>query len=230
MRERLTFANVMSLIAVFIALGGTSYAVTQLPRNSVGNKQLKRGAVTSSKVRNGSLAVRDLSSRARGSLRGPTGPQGPRGSQGPRGRTGARGPEGPRGPTGLQGVPGPFPSVLSGGQTLRGRYAIRLTADGAGAIGGDGISFGFTFASPPTPFFVPLGQQPPPQCPGSAANPQAIAGALCVFESTAANVTGQTIVNESGVAGANTFGAAVAVSAAGAGATESQGSWAATAP
>ena len=40
-RTHLSYANVMATVAVFIALGGTSYAVTQLPRNSVGSKQIR---------------------------------------------------------------------------------------------------------------------------------------------------------------------------------------------
>ena len=40
LRQRLTFANVVSCIALFVALGGVSYAATQLPKNSVGAKQL----------------------------------------------------------------------------------------------------------------------------------------------------------------------------------------------
>jgi hypothetical protein len=51
LRERLTYANVMATIAVFIALGGASYAATQLPKNSVGTKQLKKNSVTTSKVK-----------------------------------------------------------------------------------------------------------------------------------------------------------------------------------
>jgi hypothetical protein len=38
-------------IALFIALGGTSYAaITALPKNSVGTKQIKNGAVTATKI------------------------------------------------------------------------------------------------------------------------------------------------------------------------------------
>jgi hypothetical protein len=44
-------ALVVSLIALFVALGGTSYAaITSLPANSVGTKQLKNGAVTGTKL------------------------------------------------------------------------------------------------------------------------------------------------------------------------------------
>jgi hypothetical protein len=46
-------AFVISLIALFIALGGTSYAALSLPKNSVGTKQLKNGAVTRAKVASG---------------------------------------------------------------------------------------------------------------------------------------------------------------------------------
>jgi hypothetical protein len=46
---------VISLIALFVALGGTSYAAISLPRNSVGTKQLKNSAVTSTKIMNGAV-------------------------------------------------------------------------------------------------------------------------------------------------------------------------------
>jgi hypothetical protein len=49
-RRRLTFANVMSTIAVFCALGGGAYAAATLPKNSVGTKQLKKNAVTNGKL------------------------------------------------------------------------------------------------------------------------------------------------------------------------------------
>jgi hypothetical protein len=50
LRPRLTFANVVSVLALFVALGGTAAAVTQLPANSVGTKQLKQSAVTGGKI------------------------------------------------------------------------------------------------------------------------------------------------------------------------------------
>jgi hypothetical protein len=47
---RLSYANVMATIAVFIALGGGAYAAFKLPQNSVGTKQLKDRAVTKEKL------------------------------------------------------------------------------------------------------------------------------------------------------------------------------------
>lgn len=78
-RPQLTYANVMSSIAVFVALGGTSYAVA---RNSIGSAQLKRNAVTSVKVKDRSLQRSDLAPSARVGTRGVRGPQGPAGPSG----------------------------------------------------------------------------------------------------------------------------------------------------
>jgi hypothetical protein len=46
-----TYANVMSTIAVFMALGGVGWAAATLPANSVGTRQLKSKAVTSPKIK-----------------------------------------------------------------------------------------------------------------------------------------------------------------------------------
>ena len=42
--------NVIALIALFVALGGTSYAALNLPAGSVGTPQLKNRSVTASKL------------------------------------------------------------------------------------------------------------------------------------------------------------------------------------
>lgn len=51
LRQKLTYANVMSSIAVFLVLGGAAVAATQLPKNSVGTKQLRKNAVTTAKLK-----------------------------------------------------------------------------------------------------------------------------------------------------------------------------------
>jgi hypothetical protein len=50
MRTRLSFANVVSVLALFVALGGSAYAF-HLGKNSVGSKQLKKNAVTTAKIK-----------------------------------------------------------------------------------------------------------------------------------------------------------------------------------
>ena len=100
--SRFSYANVMSTVAVFIALGGVSYAAITLPSNSVGSKQIKkravknsdlgRSAVTTGKVKNFSLLSKDFKP---GQL-----PQGPTGAPGPKGDTGAPGTNGTNGTNG----------------------------------------------------------------------------------------------------------------------------------
>ena len=77
--RRPSFPTVISVIALFVALGGTSYAVIKLPANSVGSREIKPNSVSGGDVRNGSIASKDLAVSARG-LRGPRGPAGPAGS------------------------------------------------------------------------------------------------------------------------------------------------------
>jgi hypothetical protein len=102
MRKLLTetrVANVLALLALFIALGGTSYAALTLPKNSVGTPQIKPRAVTLSKI----------STSARKSLKGQTGAAGRTGPVGP---TGPAGPTGPQGNTGMTGASGPVDVVM----------------------------------------------------------------------------------------------------------------------
>jgi hypothetical protein len=47
--------NLVGYVALFVALGGASYAAVSLPKNSVGTKQLKNGAVTTSKIAAGAV-------------------------------------------------------------------------------------------------------------------------------------------------------------------------------
>src|SRR5262245_36309277 len=115
----------VALVALFIALTGTSIAaVSALPANSVGARELRNGsvgpkelkgravtvgkiaagAVTSGVVRNGSLTMADFDRRQlpTGTVGpgGPAGPIGPAGAPGPQGPAGAPGPQGPRGEPG----------------------------------------------------------------------------------------------------------------------------------
>ena len=47
LRARLNYANVTASLALFIALGGTSYAATRLPRDSVASPQLVNRSILS---------------------------------------------------------------------------------------------------------------------------------------------------------------------------------------
>lgn len=51
---------VVAITALFVALGGTGYAALSLPPHSVGKKELKRNAVTTAKIDNGTLRLKDF--------------------------------------------------------------------------------------------------------------------------------------------------------------------------
>ena len=101
-RRHLSFANVISVLALMIALGGTSYAAISIPKNSITSAQIKKGAVaasdlranavTAEKVKDGSLKKADFAAAEL--------------PAGPRGLTGAPGPKGDPGLQGLQGLVG----------------------------------------------------------------------------------------------------------------------------
>lgn len=102
--------NLVAYLALFVALGGTSYAAVRLPANSVGARQIKKNAVRSSDVKNASLLAIDfkagqLPAGPRG-VQGTPGAAGAKGATGAKGDTGAAGAKGDTGATGLQGAPG----------------------------------------------------------------------------------------------------------------------------
>ncbi|HTT93894.1 MAG TPA: hypothetical protein VMF55_04430 [Solirubrobacterales bacterium] len=108
--RKLTYANVMATIALFVALGGASYAAIKLPKNSVGAKQLKKEAVTPAK----------LSGAAKSMLAGPAGPKGDKGAPGPQGPGGDAGARGERGETGPPAT-ALWAVVDSNGEFVRGK-------------------------------------------------------------------------------------------------------------
>src|SRR5262249_54188836 len=68
----------LALLALFIALGGTSYAALSLPKNSVGSAQIRPGAVQKYHLAQPALAALKGKAGARGAA-GPEGPLGPAG-------------------------------------------------------------------------------------------------------------------------------------------------------
>jgi hypothetical protein len=65
LRPRLTYANVMSSIAVFLLLGGgAAIAANQLGKNSVGTKQLKKNAVTTADVKKNAITAAKIKKNA----------------------------------------------------------------------------------------------------------------------------------------------------------------------
>lgn len=137
------YANVTATLALVVALGGTAYAANTVRSSDIKNGEVKRvdlanDAVTSGKVRNGTLLRKDFRS---GQV-----PAGPRGSTGATGATGPKGDKGDAGPSdAFQAVrnsisPPPLPDAAT--TTLvtlplaAGKYVIlaRLDFDGSGTV------------------------------------------------------------------------------------------------
>ncbi len=68
-RSRLTYANVVATMALFIAVGGaTAFAAVQLKKNSVGTKQIKVGAITGAKVKEGTITGNKIDTATLGTV------------------------------------------------------------------------------------------------------------------------------------------------------------------
>jgi hypothetical protein len=138
MTRHLSYANVTASLALFVALGGVSWAAVKLPHDSVGAKQIASNAVRSAEIKDGALTRRDF---ARGTLvRRNQGPQGAQGLQGAKGEPGQNGVPGAPGPQGEPGTARAFAFVTpdcgppGGACTLtRARNIVSVTRVGPGS-------------------------------------------------------------------------------------------------
>jgi len=96
-----TPATWISLLALFVALGGTAYAAGKITGKNVVNSSL-----TGADIKNGSIGLSDLSTSAKKSLAGKAGPAGANGKDGTNGAIGANGAAGANGTNGTNGVDG----------------------------------------------------------------------------------------------------------------------------
>jgi hypothetical protein len=121
---------------------------------------------------------------------GPAGPAGPAGAPGAKGDTGATGPAGPpgetvTGPTGPTGAAGLTDTKLPSGKTLMGLWQFQVS-DSATAF----MTFSYPLRVVPSPLeeiWMEPGAEPTEECPGTAADPQAKAGYLCIYAQTLVN-------------------------------------------
>lgn len=64
MRVRLSYANVMATVAVFIALGGGAYAALSLPAGSVTSKQIAKNAVRAKQIKKRAVRKKEVARNA----------------------------------------------------------------------------------------------------------------------------------------------------------------------
>jgi hypothetical protein len=136
-------AIVVALIALVLAMSGTGYALT-LPKNSIGKRQLKTNAVTSAKIKNGTIVGKDINSRTRRALKGHKGAPGRNGQAGPRGPAGAAGAAGKVGVSGYQVIQVKSASDSTSFKSLypecpAGKVLLGGGAQVSGSVGGVGI-------------------------------------------------------------------------------------------
>ncbi len=127
--------SAVAYVALFVALGGTSYAAIKLPAGSVGTTQLKKGAVTPTKLSKG---IRDQLAAKTTPVTGQVGAAGPAGVTGATGQTGAAGAAGQTGATGAAGVPGA--NGATGAVGAKGATGATGAAGAPGATGAKGAT------------------------------------------------------------------------------------------
>ena len=215
MRRHLSYANVMATIAVFIALGGSSYAAVKLTRNSVGERHIRAGAVGTSELRDGSVRLRDLRAADVRTLRGAS-TAGPAGPAGPTGPSGAAGPQGATGRSALE--------PLRSGETMTGAYLIDEHATAAAQDWR--VAVPFPVSAPADVVDIQVdGVTGGETCTGSVSAPTAPPGALCIYREMTVNGT-----MAAGRGDRPRTGFIVELISAGVGDAFAEGTWAYTAP
>ncbi len=142
-----SYANVVATLALFVALGGSSYAAILIT-----GKNVKDNSLTTKDIKDRSLLKKDFKA---GQLpvgrRGATGAPGAQGAKGDTGAQGAPGAQGAKGDTGAQGAPG-----VSGYQRVSGTFDNPAGTQSRGEVscpagkqvlGGGVVGFGGTTQS-----------------------------------------------------------------------------------
>ena len=167
---RLTYANVIATIALFVSLGGGAYAAS----GGFGSGGKLRICI----ARSGAMkAVRSSGRCSRGQQLVSVSQKG---TVGPRGATGKAGAQGAPGAAGASAR-----STLPAGASESGEYA--LSAGSGGLYAMDGVTFPIPLAAglPAANVLVlPTGTTSSPNCPGRG---QADAGYLCIYETNDLN-------------------------------------------
>ncbi len=223
-------AMVVALAALFVALGGSATAAVLVTSGSIKNETIRgidvrNGGLTGLDVKNNTLLGADVRESTFGRV--------PSAASAVNARNAASAGNAQT----LDGldssnlVPG---GVIPSGRTVTGTYGVWFTATAADQERVGTFSFGASLAAAPSASMIGAGGSPTPSCPGSADDPQAAPGHLCVYEQSVAGEPFRCLFRVAPFAfcgdRVNTFGAGVWIRSSAAGATYSLGTWAVTAP
>jgi hypothetical protein len=213
-----TAGLIVAMIALVAALGGTALAAAKL--NSTQKKEVEKIA------------------KKYAGKPGANGAPGAPGAAGPAGAAGKEGPQGPKGDPGSPGAPGaPGPQgspwtaggVLPENQTLKGEWDASGSAFGAFKGFKTAVSFALPLETAPAVNFIKVGATVPAGCTGgTAAEPAAEPGNLCIFAEEETNVL-QTAPFGPSVSDPTTYGFKIAALSEEEGNFKFGGSWAVTA-
>lgn len=173
-----TVGLVVAIVALVAAMSGGAYAAS----NGLSGKQKKEVKA---------IAKAEAKKYAK---RGPQGPAGSQGAPGAQGAAGARGPAGvqgpaggsgpagPQGPAGAAGSPWTAGGTLPSGQSESGAWAYGMTPSST-SVAAAPISFGIPMPEGTLPAFhyIKAVGEEAEKCPGTAAEPLAAKGNLCVY-------------------------------------------------
>jgi hypothetical protein len=217
-RRHFNATGVVAVIALVLAMSGGAYAASRYVITST--KQISPKVLKALKGSAGAAGAQGPAGPA-----GPAGSAGPQGAAGAKGETGATGLQGPEGKEGKAGATG-FTKTLPKGATETGVWYARPSAGNIDTI--------------PLSFAIPLAHEleeanvhvaPNPECPGSAEEPKAEPGNLCVYVAENLNIKpayiGKPYGAGVGAFGAGTGGALLAVEGTGEPAV-GYGAWAVT--
>jgi hypothetical protein len=209
-----TAGFIISIVALVAALGGGAYAAS--------------GGLTGKQKKEVEKIAKSVSKPGKTGATGATGPAGAAGTAGAKGDTGATGTAGTNGTNGVgtpgkEGSPWTAGGTLPSGKTESGNWAYGPAEEGT--IGFASIAFGIPLTSAPTFVYVEAPGEEEESCPGTAAEPKAKAGVLCLYQAGFKNAT---ILGPEEVSPKN--GALFAFQVGAGESGYAYGSWAVTAP
>jgi hypothetical protein len=210
-RKHISPTTALAFMALVFAMTGGAFAASS---NGGGGSGAKASASAARAGLDTTLASASKAKpKAKAGPRGPAGPKGAAGAPGPAGATGPAGPAGPagagtpgaNGTNGTNGAPGEkgaegkegkegksgFTSTLPSEKTEQGTWSFTVPPHNPTAgisVALASISFVIPLATAPTAHVLEPGKGETAECPGTASNPQASPGQLCVYIEEAVNV------------------------------------------